>query len=121
VRLIFFQGLGDLGANGLGIPIGKLQLYVAGAGFNPENTLPVILDTGTKTSRYLEDESEFYIGVKESRLPDPGKWRRAQREREEGKGKRIRAKWEKVERDNGELDIREKGGRREEEARRRRK
>eukprot|EP01127_Copromyxa_protea_P013573 TRINITY_DN3678_c0_g4_i1.p1 TRINITY_DN3678_c0_g4~~TRINITY_DN3678_c0_g4_i1.p1 ORF type:complete len:535 (-),score=146.30 TRINITY_DN3678_c0_g4_i1:59-1663(-) len=61
-------GLGDLGAGGLGIPVGKLQLYVAGAGFNPENTLPIVLDTGTNTTRY--HESPFYVGVKENRLAD---------------------------------------------------
>jgi len=64
-------GLGDLGAGGLGISIGKLQLYVAGAGFNPENTLPIILDTGTKTERYLKNENEHYLGIPQKRLPDP--------------------------------------------------
>eukprot|EP01126_Amoeba_proteus_P020978 TRINITY_DN2129_c0_g1_i2.p1 TRINITY_DN2129_c0_g1~~TRINITY_DN2129_c0_g1_i2.p1 ORF type:complete len:443 (+),score=103.44 TRINITY_DN2129_c0_g1_i2:467-1795(+) len=64
-------GLGDLGAGGLGIPIGKLQLYVAGAGFNPEHTLPIVLDTGTRTQRYLRNEKEFYLGLAHPRLPDP--------------------------------------------------
>lgn len=68
----FVLGLGDLGAGGLGIPIGKLQLYIAAVGFNPENTLPIILDTGTKTEKYLKDENEYYLGVRENRLADAG-------------------------------------------------
>ncbi|GAM21846.1 hypothetical protein SAMD00019534_050210 [Acytostelium subglobosum LB1] len=61
-------GLGDLGTNGMGIPVGKLQLYVAGAGFNPARTLPVIIDAGVNTKKYLEDK--FYLGEKHSRVPD---------------------------------------------------
>ncbi|KAH7885367.1 hypothetical protein F5I97DRAFT_1810964 [Phlebopus sp. FC_14] len=54
-------GLGDLGANGLPISIGKLDLYIAGAGLNPTSTVPICLDLGTNTQRYLDDP--LYIGI----------------------------------------------------------
>lgn len=59
-------GLGDLGANGMGIPIGKLVLYCACAGIDPALCLPVTLDLGTDTQSVRDDPS--YVGLHEPRL-----------------------------------------------------
>jgi malate dehydrogenase (oxaloacetate-decarboxylating)(NADP+) len=61
-------GLGDLGVNGAPISGGKLSLYVAGAGIRPSSTIPICLDVGVNTKKFLDDP--MYLGLRRKRISD---------------------------------------------------